>query len=747
ISFFTFDKVSFTSDISQLNYIPDDIRAAEKSLEESTSLTSKSLYVVSHGTNIEQVLEANSNLADQLAAKRNDGAILDYTSSGELLQSSNQQQLKIDRWNSFWNPQRKSDLRQNLTSASTKLGFNQTAYQPFYEMLDSSFGKLDVEDFLAVEMFSLSEFFAEKNGFITISTLVKVGANQRESLIAELESDKVTVIDRQNVNETFLNQLKTDFSTLINLSIIAVMLILYVFFRRIELVLISTIPILVTGLVTAGIMGITGLELNIFSTIVCTLIFGHGVDFSIFMTSALQKELTYGDSDFSTYRTSIILAVVTTLLAIGALIFAEHPALKSISGTSLIGVFAALVITFVFYPMLFRFFFTKRVANGNSPFELRTLIHSSLSFTYYGGGGFLLSLISTVMIKILPLKKEKKIRMFHTVMSKFMMSVLYSNWYLKKKIVNEHSENFEKPAVIIANHASFLDILSMGMLNPKIIFLVSDWVYNSPIFGKGVRLAGFYPVSQGIEGSIEHLREKVEMGYSLMVFPEGSRSEDNHIRRFHKGAFYLAEQFNLDILPVVIHGTAEVLPKGDFIINDGPLTLTILPRISAGDQSFGNDYSARTKNIGAYFRNEYAKIRHKIEGPNYFKKLIIGSFAYRERSIVKTVRENLDRKLEFYYDNQIGAKARILHLANDYGETDALLAMQHPQRKIHSFIQCDENRKVARANHITIKKGVIFPDTIEDVADREFDVLIISTNPANVDPVFIRKFKQVIIER
>ena len=86
-----------------------------------------------------------------------------------------------------------------------------------------------------------------------------------------------------------------------------------------------------------------------------------------------------------------------------------------------------------------------------------------------------------------------------------MKSVLYTNPFVAKKIINKHDESFKRPAVIIANHTSFLDILAMGMLTPKMIFLVNDWVYRSPVFGKAVQRAGFYPVSQGLdEKGIQH---------------------------------------------------------------------------------------------------------------------------------------------------------------------------------------------------------------------------------------------------
>ena len=72
-------------------------------------------------------------------------------------------------------------------------------------------------------------------------------------------------------------------------------------------------------------------------------------------------------------------------------------------------------------------------------------------------------------------------------------------------------------------------------------------------------------------------------GYSVIIFPEGSRSEDGKIRRFHKGAFYLAEKLDLDILPIMIHGTDYTLSKQDKLLKDGQLTVKILPRIKPGD--------------------------------------------------------------------------------------------------------------------------------------------------------------------
>jgi 1-acyl-sn-glycerol-3-phosphate acyltransferase len=328
-----------------------------------------------------------------------------------------------------------------------------------------------------------------------------------------------------------------------------------------------------------------------------------------------------------------------------------------------------------------------------------------------------------------------------------MKSVLYLNPFVKKTVLNPNNETFDRPAVIIANHTSFLDILAIGMLSPKIIYLVSDWVYNSPIFGIGVKLAGFYPVSQGVEGGVEHLRKKVEEGYSLVVFPEGTRSQNNHIQRFHKGAFYLADQFGLDILPVLIHGNAEVLPKGDFIINDGSITLKLLDRIKPDDVAFGSNYSERTKKVAAYFKAQFAQIRTEQEGPEYFKNKIVRSFAYKEYEIVQGVKAHLKESFALYYElnTYIGAKSSILQLADDHGETATLLALQHSQRKIYSYIATEEKRDVAGTNYINKKRDITYIDTLESATAVTYDVVLIDVHTENLNEEVLQKAQELIL--
>ena len=121
---------------------------------------------------------------------------------------------------------------------------------------------------------------------------------------------------------------------------------------------------------------------------------------------------------------------------------------------------------------------------------------------------------------------------------------VYAMVHIKKTIINDGREDFSKPAVIIANHQSHLDLPLLLMLSPKIIVLTTKWVWNNPLYALVIRYLDFYPVMDGYESVIDKLKRKVDEGYSILVFPEGTRSPDASIQRFHKGAFLLAEKLN-----------------------------------------------------------------------------------------------------------------------------------------------------------------------------------------------------------
>ncbi|MDE6296756.1 MAG: glycosyltransferase, partial [Muribaculaceae bacterium] len=150
---------------------------------------------------------------------------------------------------------------------------------------------------------------------------------------------------------------------------------------------------------------------------------------------------------------------------------------------------------------------------------------------------------------------------------------------------NGAKEKFKKPAIIICNHQSHLDLPTIMAVIPNLVFITNDRVWNNPIYGNVIHAAESLPASEGIDNLIPRIRSLVQRGYSVVIFPEGTRSVDGEIKRFHKGAFYLSQQLGIDILPMVVHGVNDYLPKGDSWLRKGDITLRVLPRIFAEELS------------------------------------------------------------------------------------------------------------------------------------------------------------------
>jgi predicted RND superfamily exporter protein len=115
-----------------------------------------------------------------------------------------------------------------------------------------------------------------------------------------------------------------------------------------------------TWICILGLMGLLGIEFNIINIIISTLIFGLGDDYSIFITDGLLEKYKYGKPKLSSIRVSIYLSAMTTIIGLGVLIFAKHPALQSIAFVSVIGILSILLISQNIQPILFHFFIQKR---------------------------------------------------------------------------------------------------------------------------------------------------------------------------------------------------------------------------------------------------------------------------------------------------------------------------------------------------------------------------------------------------
>lgn len=166
---------------------------------------------------------------------------------------------------------------------------------------------------------------------------------------------------------------------------------------------------------------------------------------------------------------------------------------------------------------------------------------------------------------------------------------------------NDLSAITKQQSIIIANHQSFIDVVLCLSLSPKMVIVVKDYVWNNPIFAIVVRFLDCFPTSLDDEKREAKVQEIIEKGYSLFVFPEGTRSATGEIGRFHRGAFYYAEKYQLPIQPLLIEGMIDYMGKKQFALKPAHVSLTVLPPVMPDDTTWGSTYKKRAKSMELYY--------------------------------------------------------------------------------------------------------------------------------------------------
>lgn len=138
--------------------------------------------------------------------------------------------------------------------------------------------------------------------------------------------------------------------------------------------------------------------------------------------------------------------------------------------------------------------------------------------------------------------------------------------------------------IIVPNHQSVFDPYCMGAwIHHNVVFVVNNWPFSIPIYGPCMRRAG-YLNKEKMDGEtlLARAQKLLKQGVSVLIFPEGTRSRNGELQRFHSGAFKLAVEAGVPIVPLCIQGLGIFLPKGEWLIQPAPVRITALNPVYPG---------------------------------------------------------------------------------------------------------------------------------------------------------------------
>jgi 1-acyl-sn-glycerol-3-phosphate acyltransferase len=159
------------------------------------------------------------------------------------------------------------------------------------------------------------------------------------------------------------------------------------------------------------------------------------------------------------------------------------------------------------------------------------------------------------------------------------------------------------PAILAVNHRSIFDIALITATVPApVYFIARDDLLKVPLLGSSLKRCGHILVgkngSSGTQAMAREVMDRIERGGRVVVFPEGTRSPDDRVRRFGAGAFRLARMAGCPLVPVAMTGSADVIAKGSRLLCPAKVTISFLePRVLTEEDSRSQEYREAVRSL------------------------------------------------------------------------------------------------------------------------------------------------------
>ncbi len=167
--------------------------------------------------------------------------------------------------------------------------------------------------------------------------------------------------------------------------------------------------------------------------------------------------------------------------------------------------------------------------------------------------------------------------------------------FVKIKVIGREKINRRTSYVFVANHQGAFDIFSIyGYIGHNFRWMMRKGLTNIPFVGTACQMAGHIMVdhrnAHTVKKTMADAEKRLRNGMSIVVFPEGRRTDTGKMGTFKSGAFKLAVEFNLPVVPITIDGSYQVMPRSTFNITPGTITITMHTPIMPGE----NGHDAHT---------------------------------------------------------------------------------------------------------------------------------------------------------
>ncbi|MDY6327634.1 MAG: MMPL family transporter [Bacteroidales bacterium] len=352
-------RVQFDNNLKHIGYESDELHKSENLYTQKHDAGHLQRYYAVVSPDLDVALDANDRLSRKLDSLKGTGDVMKFVPTVSLLfRSENVQEERISAWKAYWTEEKVSEAVRAVKEAAVREQLPPDVFDPFEAMVSADYQPGNLYESGAIPDGLLCNFIEKSDGKYLIFNSVQMNEDKKASVddyVANLPH--AVVVDPFYYTGNIITMIRDDFSTTLLISSIFVFVVLLLSFRNVIIAIIAFMPMFLSWYVVQGWMAIFGLPFNLINIVISTFIFGIGVDYSIFVMQGLMSE--HGDDGgnlLEYHKVAVFFSALILVVVVLSMLFATHPALKSIGVCTLIGMVSTVMITYTLQPLLFRLY-------------------------------------------------------------------------------------------------------------------------------------------------------------------------------------------------------------------------------------------------------------------------------------------------------------------------------------------------------------------------------------------------------
>ncbi len=355
-----FARPEFDSDLKAMNTVGRETAAAETLMAEvwGEGIFGK-IFLMTEGEDPRELQAKGDSLFERAETDMDTETLGSSFIPSMIFPGKERRKANFAAWRAFWTAGRIEEFKGNLALSAYETGFKPDAFESFVNILSGNIDKLE-NNGVPKEFYELAGIRenSDATGWSQFY-LLSPGPSYDADNFYENYRGFGRIFDAGLFSERMGLLLFSNFTKMLGTIGLGVALLIFGFFLDLKLTALSLAPVAFAMVCSLGSMKLLGHPLDIPGLMLSIVVFGMGVDYSLYMVRAYQRQAGESHPDTIMIETGVFMAATSTLIGFGALYFSEHSLLKSAGLISLLGVGYSAAGSFLILPPLLSFFFRR----------------------------------------------------------------------------------------------------------------------------------------------------------------------------------------------------------------------------------------------------------------------------------------------------------------------------------------------------------------------------------------------------